>query len=80
MFDAIEQYRRDRNPREKLRAGPAWPISPDENEVQFCTHLRARRQWFLPFKGYNDGAGNPPNPQGLKIDYLWQRYYPRESD
>jgi type I restriction enzyme R subunit len=29
--------------------------------------------WFLPFnKGYNDGAGNPPNPNGLKTDYLWK--------
>jgi len=23
-------------------------------------------------KGYNDGAGNPPNPLGLKTDYLWK--------
>src|SRR5207253_10782887 len=26
-----------------------------------------------PFnKGYNDGAGNPPNPNGLKTSYLWE--------
>jgi type I site-specific restriction-modification system R (restriction) subunit len=30
--------------------------------------------WFLPFnQGWNDGAGNPPNPHGLKTDYLWKR-------
>jgi type I restriction enzyme R subunit len=23
-------------------------------------------------KGYNDGAGNPPNAHGLKADYLWK--------
>lgn len=23
-------------------------------------------------QGYNDGAGNPPNPDGLKTDYLWK--------
>jgi type I restriction enzyme, R subunit len=23
-------------------------------------------------KGYQDGAGNPPNPLGLKTDYLWR--------
>ena len=35
--------------------------------------MRVRRSWFLPFnKGYNDGAGNPPNPHGLKTDYLWK--------
>jgi type I restriction enzyme, R subunit len=27
----------------------------------------------LPFnKGWNDGAGNPPNPAGLKTDYFWK--------
>ena len=27
--------------------------------------------WFLPFnQGWNDGAGNPPNPNGLKTDYM----------
>ena len=36
--------------------------------------LRARRRGSCPFnKGWNDGAGNPPNPDGLKTDYLWQR-------
>ena len=23
-------------------------------------------------KGYNDGAGNPPNPNGIMTDYLWK--------
>ncbi len=28
---------------------------------------------FLPFnKGYNEGAGNPPNPGGLKTNYFWK--------
>src|SRR4051812_26932215 len=34
-----------------------------------CTHLTGKTSWFLPFnRGWNDGAGNPPNPQGLKTD------------
>ena len=38
-----------------------------------CTELRGKGSWFLPFnKGHNDGAGNPPNPHGLKTDYLWK--------
>ncbi len=38
-----------------------------------CTELAGKRSWFLPFnKGYQDGAGNPPNPHGLKTDYLWK--------
>jgi type I restriction enzyme R subunit len=45
----------------------------DDNEVWMCTELVGKRSWFLPFnKGYNDGAGNPPNPHGLKTDYLWK--------
>ena len=35
---------------------------------------KARLPGFLPFnKGWNDGAGNPPNPEGLKTDYLWKQ-------
>jgi type I restriction enzyme R subunit len=34
----------------------------------------AKASWFLPFnQGWNDGAGNPPNADGIKTDYLWKR-------
>jgi len=82
VYDAIEQYRRDRNPREKLfelgRCVAHFAV--DDNEVWFCTHLAGKASWFLPFnKGWNDGAGNPPNPHGLKTDYLWREVLTRES-
>ena len=82
VHDAIEQYRRDRNPREKLfelgRCVAHFAV--DDDEVWFCTHLQGKASWFLPFnKGWNDGAGNPPNPQGLKTDYLWREILTRES-
>lgn len=82
VHDAIEQYRRDRNPREKLfelgRCVAHFAV--DDDEVWFCTHLQGKASWFLPFnKGWNDGAGNPPNPQGLKTDYLWRQILTRES-
>ncbi len=82
VHDAIEQYKRDRNPREKLfelgRCVAHFAV--DENEVWFCTHLQGKASWFLPFnKGWNDGAGNPPNPQGLKTEYLWREILTRES-
>jgi type I restriction enzyme R subunit len=39
-----------------------------------CTELKGKASWFLPFnQGWNDGAGNPPNPDGLKTEYLWKR-------
>ena len=39
-----------------------------------------QQSWFLPFnKGWNDGAGNPPNPNGLKTDYLWKQVLTRDG-
>jgi type I restriction enzyme R subunit len=52
----------------------------DDHEVHFCTHLKGKASWFLPFnQGWNDGAGNPPNPNGLKTDYLWREVLTRAS-
>ena len=74
--DAIEQYKRDRNPREKLFEFGRCIVhfAVDDHEVAFCTHLKGKASWFLPFNlGWNDGAGNPPNLNGLKTDYLWKK-------
>ncbi|CAH1072451.1 type I restriction endonuclease subunit R [Candidatus Nitrotoga sp. 1052] len=73
--DAVEQYRRDRDPREKLFEFGRCVVhfAVDDSEVKMCTELKGKGSWFLPFnKGYNDGAGNPLNPYGLKTDYLWK--------
>ena len=75
VSDAVEQYRRDRDPKERLFGFGRCAVhfAVDDAEVQMCTHLSGRASWFLPFnKGHNDGAGNPPNPLGLKTDYLWK--------
>ena len=75
VADAIEQYKRDRDPRERLFefGRCAVHFAVDDAEVRMCTELRGKASWFLPFnKGWNDGAGNPPNPDGLKTDYLWK--------
>ena len=80
--DAVWQYRRDRNPREKLfELGRCIAhFAVDENEVRFCTGLKGKASWFLPFnRGWNDGAGNPPNPDGLRTEYLWREVLTRES-
>ena len=74
--DAVEQYKRDRDPREKLFEFGRCVVhfAVDDHEVRFCTWLKGKASWFLPFnQGWNDGAGNPPNPDGLKTDYLWKR-------
>ena len=80
--DAVQQYRRDRNWRERLfefgRCVAHFAV--DDGEVRFCTRLQGKTSWFLPFnRGWNDGAGNPPNPHGIKTDYLWRAVLSRGS-
>ena len=80
--DAVDQYQRDRDPRELLfnfkRCMVHFAI--DDAEVRFCTRLVGKDSWFLPFnKGCNDGAGNPTNPDGLKTDYLWKAILTKSS-
>ena len=82
VSDAVEQYKRDRNPKEKLfELGRCIAhFAVDESEVLFCTQLKGKASWFLPFNlGWNDGAGNPPNPDGIKTDYLWREVLSRKS-
>jgi type I restriction enzyme, R subunit len=74
--DAVEQYKRDRDAREQLFAMGRCAVhfAVDESQAYMCPELRGKASWFLPFnQGWNDGAGNPPNPDGLKTDYLWKR-------
>ena len=73
--DAVLQYKDDRDPREALFSFKRCMVhfAVDDARIKFCTKLSGKDSWFLPFdKGYNDGAGNPPNPDGIMTDYLWK--------
>lgn len=73
--DAVEQYKEDRDPRDTLFSFKRCMVhfAVDDQTIMFCTKLAGKGSWFLPFnKGYNDGAGNPPNPDGIMTDYLWK--------
>jgi type I restriction enzyme, R subunit len=73
--DAINQYKRDRDPRELLFQFGRCLVhfAVDDHQVWMCSELKGQASWFLPFnKGWNDGAGNPPNPNGIATDYLWK--------
>ena len=80
--DAVQQYKDDRDPRESLFQFKRCMVhlAVDDARIKFCTRLAGKDSWFLPFdKGYNDGAGNPPNPNGLMTDYLWKDILTKEK-
>ncbi len=80
--DAVQQYKDDRDPREMLFQFKRCMVhlAVDDARIKFCTRLAGKDSWFLPFdKGYNDGAGNPPNPNGLMTDYLWKDIFTKEK-
>lgn len=79
---AIRQYKNDRDPKEPLfkfgRCLVHFAVDPDL--VYMATELKKGDTSFLPFnKGYDNGAGNPPNPAGLKADYLWKEILTKET-
>ena len=80
--DAINQYKNDRDPRELLFQFGRCIVhfAVDDQQAWMCTELRGKASWFLPFnKGFNDGAGNPPNPGGIATDYLWKEVLKRAN-
>ena len=46
-----------------------------------CPHaLTAAKPDWLPFnKGHHHGAGNAPNPEGYRSDYLWRDILSKDS-
>ncbi len=80
--DAVQQYRDDRDPRDLLFSFKRCMVhfAVDDACIKFCTKLAGKDSWFLPFdKGYKDGAGNPPNPNGMMTDYLWKDILTKEK-
>ena len=80
--DAVQQYKDDRDSRDLLFSFKRCMVhfAVDDARIKFCTKLAGKDSWFLPFdKGYNDGAGNPPNPDGIMTDYLWKDILTKEK-
>lgn len=80
--DAMQQYRLDRPVSERLfKHGICIAhFALDDQEVHFTTKLAGKATIFLPFnKGHNDAGGNPPNPAGIKTDYLWKEVFRRQT-
>jgi type I restriction enzyme, R subunit len=78
---AKQQYRQDRDP-ENVTLGRRALVhfAVDPEEVAMTTKLAGPRTEFLPFNlGHDGGKGNPPNPDGYRTSYLWERVLQRDN-
>ena len=81
-YHGQKQYRNDRDTNQPLLQFGRCLVhmAVDTDEVYMTTKLAGKSTFFLPFnRGYNEGAGNPPNPAGHKSAYLWQDVFSRNS-
>lgn len=82
--NAVDQYRFDRSPAGEPLFGFAkrslvhFVVS--NSEVRMTTKLAGAATRFLPFnKGADEGAGNPPNPDGSASSYFWEEILQRDT-
>ncbi len=89
VADAVDQYRFDRNPLPKggllepllsFPGGALVHFAVSQSEVMMTTRLVGTATRFLPFnRGDQGAAGNPPNPDGYAIAYLWEEVWAKTS-
>jgi len=88
--NAKNQYRNDRLPKNPKNGhveplltpirGAVVHFAVSSDEVYMTTELAGDKTDFLPFNLGNDGAaGNPPNPRGYRVSYLWERALQRDA-
>ncbi|MBI2573576.1 type I restriction endonuclease subunit R [Candidatus Woesearchaeota archaeon] len=83
VTNSQRQYVEDRDPQELLfqfKKRTLVHFSVDTDIVQMTTAIEGKKTRFLPFnKGFERGAGNPPDPNGHRTSYLWEDIWERES-
>ena len=85
--DAIEQYKRDRNPKTRLflfKAGCLANFAMDLQEAYMCTRLSGESTYFLPFNlgnghGVDAGKGNPIFDDKYSVHYMWDDILKKDS-
>jgi len=84
ISNAVAQYQFDRNPAGEPLFGFArrslvhFVVS--NSAVQMTTKLAGAATRFLPFnQGHDEGAGNPPNPNGSASSYFWEEILQRDT-
>lgn len=86
--NAISQYKFDRNGKEKIFAFKERVLAHfavDLSNVYMTTRLQSYDTFFLPFNQGSNGAGavggkgNPVNPDGYAVSYLWEKVFTPEG-
>lgn len=85
--DAILQYRKDRDPKNRLfifKAGCLVNFAMDLDEVYMTTKLSGSSTYFLPFnmgngEGVNAGSGNPVFKDKYSVSYMWENILSKET-
>lgn len=88
VYDAIAQYKKDRDPKERLLRNCIVHFALDCDLVYMSTKLERDKTRFLPFNrglnngrgdiGLQSGAGNPPSDT-IKTAYLWERILKKDT-
>jgi len=83
ITDAKKQYVYDREPAEPIfqfKKRSLVHFALDADQCEMTTKLAGKNTRYLPFNlGYNNGAGNPPNPNGYRTAYLWEYVWAKDS-
>jgi type I restriction enzyme R subunit len=84
ISNAVAQYQFDRSPAGEPLFGfgrrSLVHFAVSNSEVRMTTKLDGVKTRFLPFnKGDDEGAGNPPNPDGSASSYFWEEILQRDT-
>ncbi|MFQ1003923.1 type I restriction endonuclease subunit R [Modestobacter sp. SSW1-42] len=89
LDEAIQQYRKSRNPLTNGRPEPLLSFghralvhfAVSNDRAAMTTKLEGEKTHFLPFDtGYDAGAGNPPGADGRSATaYLWERVWEKDA-
>ncbi|EAJ2282211.1 type I restriction endonuclease subunit R [Campylobacter upsaliensis] len=89
VYNAIEQYKKDRDPRESIFKQSVVHFALDSDEVYMSTKLEGVGSKFLPFnRGLNNGSGaigcecgsgNPAVKDKMKTSYFWEELLQKDT-
>ncbi|WP_270977597.1 type I restriction endonuclease subunit R [Campylobacter helveticus] len=89
VYNAIEQYKKDRDPRERIFKQSVVHFALDSDLIYMSTKLEGVGTRFLPFnRGLNNGSGaigcecgggNPAVKDKMKTSYFWEEILQKDT-